>query len=69
MFADDRAEDDRTERKFRSARQLTEQAFGLVPLGDEVFELNYFFGCLCVVSSAIRTIHSSFFSQLQLCSF
>ncbi|GMN24949.1 hypothetical protein TIFTF001_049179 [Ficus carica] len=35
VFADDRAEDDRTERKFRSARQLTEQAFGLVPLGDE----------------------------------
>ncbi|EXB75185.1 hypothetical protein L484_025964 [Morus notabilis] len=36
VFAEDRAKDDGTKRKFKSTRELTEESLGLVPLGEEL---------------------------------
>ena len=68
MFADDQAEDDRTERKFKSARQLTEQALGLLPLGDEVFVFNFLFGCLCCSTLNFFSAVALFFLVLTIFS-
>ncbi|XP_024022832.1 primase homolog protein isoform X2 [Morus notabilis] len=63
VFAEDRAKDDGTKRKFKSTRELTEESLGLVPLGEELIIAFTYRKNGLLVSCKYRTLEKRFWQE------